>query len=215
MGYAQKEGVDASLSVQWQSFYAPITGPETGWGGHVGILSAIMFSVIYHNSNKRSWRTAGFTLVEAIVAISVLGIGVAATLGALTKVNAIASTARNATGAQTVAQNQVDLLLSDGPFNPQKTSLDTNTSSSTYGQQVAQIPPELTVGTHTTSNVPIYKEPTTGIIVSGTLTWVVTDVTGTYNSNSVPMYACTVTVTYTYLSKSYTATMNTIRVCDT
>ena len=143
-------------------------------------------------------------MVEAIVAITILGIGVAVTLGALTQINSLASVARNATGAQTVAQNQVDLLLSDSPFNPQKTNSDGS----------AQIPPELTLGTHTTNNVPIYKEPTTGVIVSGTLTWVVTDVTGTYNGNPIPMYNCTVTVTYTYRNRNYTATMNTIRVCD-
>jgi type II secretory pathway pseudopilin PulG len=168
------------------------------------MLSATMFSVNYHTSHRRYRLTAGFTMVEAVVAIAVLGIGVAATLGALTKVNAIASASRNATGAQTIVQNQIDLLVSDSPFNPQKTNLDGS----------VQIPPELTLGTHTTSNVAIYKEPTTGVIVSGTLTWVVTDVTGTYNSNSIPMYNCTVTVTYTYLNKNYSTTMTTLRVCD-
>ena len=34
----------------------------------------------------------GFTLVEAVVAITLIGIGVASTLGALTKFNAIAAT---------------------------------------------------------------------------------------------------------------------------
>jgi type II secretory pathway pseudopilin PulG len=147
---------------------------------------------------------AGFTLVEAIVGISILGIAVASTLGALTSVNVIASVARNATGAQTVALNQIDLLLSDSPFNPQKANLDGS----------VQIPPELTLGTHTYTNLPIYREPTTGVMVSGTMTTTVTDVTGTYGSNSIPMYACAVTVTYTYRGKTYSTTMNTIRVSD-
>jgi prepilin-type N-terminal cleavage/methylation domain-containing protein len=65
---------------------------------------------------------AGFTLVEGIVGIAVLGIGVACVVGALTKFNAFASTARNATGAYPVVMNQIDLIQSDSPFNPRKTN---------------------------------------------------------------------------------------------
>lgn len=75
---------------------------------------------------------AGFTLVEGIVGIAVLGIGVACVVGALTKFNAFASTARNATGAYPVVMNQIDLIQSDSPFNPQK---KTNTDGT---PQIAQ-----------------------------------------------------------------------------
>src|SRR4051812_27706661 len=94
-------------------------------------------------------RRAAFTLVEVAVAIALAGIGVSVTIGALTKVNSFASIARNLTGATTQVQNQIDLLLSDSPFNPQKTNPDGS----------IQVPPELTIGTHVTNNVPIYKEP--------------------------------------------------------
>ncbi|HEY6070869.1 MAG TPA: prepilin-type N-terminal cleavage/methylation domain-containing protein, partial [Chthoniobacterales bacterium] len=40
---------------------------------------------------KRVWGSAGFTMVETIVAIAVLGIGVASTIGVLTKVNSFAA----------------------------------------------------------------------------------------------------------------------------
>ena len=62
----------------------------------------------------------GFTLVESLTGLAVLGIGVALTVGALTKFNAIAGSARNASGAYTAVMNQIDLIQSDGPFNPQK-----------------------------------------------------------------------------------------------
>ena len=168
-----------------------------------GIVIAITVVVIFKNRHRQRVG-GGFTLMEAVVSITILGIGIVSTLGALTRINTLSSVSRNATGAQTVAQNQIDLLLSDSPFNPQKTNLDGS----------VQIPPELTLGTHTTNNVPIYKEPTTGVIVSGTMTTTVTDITGSYSGNTIPMYACTVAVTYTYRSKSYTTTMNTIRVSD-
>ena len=145
-----------------------------------------------------------FTLVEVIVAISLAGIGVATTVAALTRINAVASVARNLTGATTVAQNHIDLLLSDSPFNPQKNNPDGS----------LMVPPELTVGTHVANNVPIYKEPTTGVIVNGTRTTVVTDISPTYNGFAIPLYQSTVTVTYTYLSRNYSVTMNTVRTSD-
>lgn len=147
---------------------------------------------------------AGFTLVEVAVAIALAGIGVAATIGALTRVNSFASVARNLTGATTAVENQVDLLLSDSPFNPQKTNPDGS----------IQVPPELIIGTHVTNNVPIYKEPATGVIVGGTMTTVITDISTAYNGNTIPMYRASVSVTYTYLGRTYTVTMDTIRTSD-
>jgi prepilin-type N-terminal cleavage/methylation domain-containing protein len=152
----------------------------------------------------KSLTPKAFTLVEVMVAISLAAIGVATTIAALTKINSIASVARNLSGATTIAQNQIDLLLSDSPFNPQKTNPD----------GTVQIPPELTLGTHVTNNVPIYKEPTSGVIVAGTMTTTVTDVSPVYNGFTIPIYQATVTITYTYLSRNYTVTMNTLRTSD-
>jgi type II secretory pathway pseudopilin PulG len=153
---------------------------------------------------RASARAAAFTLVEVAVAIALAGIGVSATIGALTKINAFASVARNLTGATTVVQNQIDLLLSDSPFNPQKKNPDGS----------IQVPPELTVGTHVANNVPIYKEPNTGVVVAGTMTTTVTDISSTYNGNTIPMYRASVSVTYTYLGRTYSVTMGTVRTSD-
>lgn len=148
---------------------------------------------------------AGFTLVEAVVAVTLIGIGVASTIGALTKFNSIASMSRNGTGACTAVMNQIDLIQSDGPFNPQKTNND----------GTPQIPPELQLGTSTKSVVVYqYKDPSNNniVIVPGTMTTTVTDLNP--GSTTVYMYKAVVTVTYTYLNRSYSFSMSTIRTSD-
>src|SRR6202030_2353664 len=152
--------------------------------------------------------TGGFTLLEAFVGISVLGIGVACTVGGLTKLNSIACSARNATGAYTAVMNRLDLIQSDGPFNPTKTNVD----------GTAQIPPELQLGTQTQNNISVYQDPKTGVIVTGTMTTAVTDISSTYTNGSVTfpmtMYKAVVTVNYTYLNRNHSFSMSTIRTSD-
>ena len=158
-------------------------------------------------------------MVEAMVAISVLGIGIASTVGALTKFNAIASTSRNATGAYTAVMNQIDSIQSMSPFNPQKT----NNNPDCDGAVHSQIPKDytsvcaggsatydMTVGTHTYNNVPVYQDPNSGVIVSGTMTVTVTDISGTISNT----YQFLVTITYTYLGRNYSFSMSTLRTSD-
>ena len=160
------------------------------------------------NIRRKARAVAAFSLVEAMVGISVLGIGVASAVGALTKFNSIASISRNATGAYAAVMNQVDLIQSDAPFNPHKTNPD----------GTAQIPPELQLGTQTQNNVPVYQDPNTGVVVSGTMTTTVSDISSTYTQGSqtypVTMYQAVVTVTYTYLNRNYSFSMSTIRASD-
>ncbi len=157
-----------------------------------------------------SYYTArgAFTLLESVVGMAVLGVGIACVVGGLTKLNSIAFTARNATGAYTAVMNQLDLIQSDGPFNPSRTNTD----------GTAQIPPELQLGTQTKSNVPIYQDPNTGVIVSGTMTTTVTDISSTYSSGPttfpLTMYKAVVTINYTYLTRNYSFSMSTIRASD-
>ena len=186
----------------------------------------------------------GFTLIEAIVGISVLGLGVASTVGALTKFNSVASSSRNATGAYTVVMNQVDLFQSMMPFNPQKTNDDgsiqvpKNTETAPAGWTVdnpSNLPTyDMTVGTHTIGYVtkdsttkivkvddkwPVYqyKDPNTGtiIVVKGTLTITVSAVAGIANT-----YMAVVAIKYDFLNRTqangnpYTFSMSTIRTSD-
>ena len=153
----------------------------------------------------RRFAAGGFTLVETLVAISVIGIGVVSTLGALTKFNSIADMSRNGTGVCAAVMNQIDLIQSDGPFNPQKTNDD----------GTAQIPPELALGTQTKAVVVYqYKDVANNnvVIVPGTMTTTVTDLNP--GTTTTYMYKAVVTVTYTYLNRSYSFSMSTIRTSD-
>jgi type II secretory pathway pseudopilin PulG len=122
---------------------------------------ASAFTVVFY---KRHIAAGGFTLVEAVVAVSLIGVGVAATLGALTKFNSIAATSRNATGASAVLMNQVDLFQSMSPFNPQKTASGVDpcggaTPPPQIPKDYCHTPPSynMTVGTHVLG----YKDPVT------------------------------------------------------
>jgi type II secretory pathway pseudopilin PulG len=170
--------------------------------------TATNLAAAYGDIRRKARAAAAFSLVEAMVSISILGIGIASTVGALTKFNSNASITRNATGACTAVMNQIDLIQSDAPFNPQKTNPD----------GTAQIPPELQLGTQTQNNVPVYQDPNTGVVVSGTMTTTVSDISSTYTQGSqtfpLTMYQAVVTITYTYLNRNYSFSMSTIRTSD-
>ncbi len=143
-------------------------------------------------------------MLECLVAVAIVGLGVACTVPALTKINSYASMSRNATGAYAAIQNEIDAILCNGPFNPQKTNSD----------GTVQVPPELVLGTHAEKPVAIYKEDATRIIVPGTLVTKVTDVSTNYYGHPMYMYQATVTVNYTYLNRSYSFSMSTVRTSD-
>jgi prepilin-type N-terminal cleavage/methylation domain-containing protein len=165
-------------------------------------------------SPERTCDPAGFTMVETIIAIAVLGIGVASTIGALTKINSIAAMSRNSTGAYTILTNQVDLFQSMSPFNPQKSQIPIDTSHGSYPTY------DMTLGTHNISvngtdfKVPVYEyKDASGnvvLVVNGTLTVTVTDLSGSLPNT----YQAVFTVTYTYLNRNYTYSMSIIRTSD-
>src|SRR5207249_2089442 len=142
--------------------------------------------------------SAAFMLVELMVAAAMIAVAASTCLWALANMNRNANIARLYTGASTVAQNQIDLLLTDSPFNPQKN----------------QSPPELQVGTATQTGIPIYQDPATGVIVSGTMTTQVADVSQTYNSNTLSMYRAMVTISFRYRGRDYSVAMSSIRASD-
>ncbi len=147
---------------------------------------------------------SAFTLLEAALSIALIAIAMTAFLMTMSRLNESASVARNSTGAGAVMQNQIDLVLSDGPFNPQKTNSD----------GTAQIPPELVLGTHITPDVAIYREPNTGIVVSGTMTTTITDMSTVLSGVTMPVYRADIQVVYNYRSRSYLVKRSTLRAAD-
>lgn len=152
----------------------------------------------------RQSSASAFTLLEAALSMAIIAIAMTAFLMTMSRLNESACVARNATGAAAVLQNQIDLLLSDGPFNPQKTNSDGS----------AQIPPELVIGSHVTNNVAIYREPNTGIVVSGKLTTTISDMSAVLGSVTMPLYRADVTVTYSYRRQTYFLRRCTLRGAD-
>jgi prepilin-type N-terminal cleavage/methylation domain-containing protein len=153
--------------------------------------------------SKRQGGKLAFTLMEVVMALAVVGtMGAGAYVG-FNSLNTYAISSRLYSEAQTAAQNQIDLILSKEPFDPTK----------------SKIPSVLTVGTTTTPNVFIYKDPVTGnTVVSGTMTTTVTDTGATMNfagaTTNLNTYRATVNVSYTYRNTNYSVSMDTMRTGD-
>jgi prepilin-type N-terminal cleavage/methylation domain-containing protein len=153
--------------------------------------------------SRRSHAIA-YTLIEVMIAVGMFGIAAAGSISTMLRLNLRAALCRLQTGASTLAQNQIDLILSDSPFNPQNN----------------QIPPELTIGTTYTgtSSAPtlvVYEDPVSGTEVLGWMVTTVANANATENGNTLYVYTATVTVYYYYKGKQYSVTMSTMRSSDT
>src|SRR5438270_3065763 len=136
--------------------------------------------------NGKNWRR-GFTLMEVVMALAVIGTMGASCYVGFNSLNTYAVSSRLYSEAQTCAQNQIDLILSKEPFDPTK----------------SKIPSVLTLGTTTTPNVFVYKDPVSGnAVVTGAMTTTVTDTGDTMAyagaTTALNVYRATVTVSYTY-----------------
>ena len=167
-----------------------------------------MYAMLYLARDKSAQRRArllGFTLVEVLVATSLLGLLAGSAVWTLTQANSYAAIARLHTGAENAAQNQIDLILTDGPFNPQNTP--------------AEIPPELQVGTSAPQTVTIYTEPAgagglTHDVTGQMVTTVAKCNLAPINGTDLNVYSATVVVTYTYRNRTYRVQLNAMRSSD-
>jgi prepilin-type N-terminal cleavage/methylation domain-containing protein len=171
-------------------------------GMHIALFSSGFMTTSLHLHSHTGTR--GFTLVEVLVAAALLGIVAASSIWALTQANNYAAISRLYTGAETAAQNQVDYLMSDSPFNPQ---------SSEYGTTN-----EWTLGTGTAQTVTIYSDPAgaagKALTITGQMVTTVKDTGLTTASQGLNLYYATVIVTYTFRSKTYTVQLNAMRASD-
>jgi prepilin-type N-terminal cleavage/methylation domain-containing protein len=153
---------------------------------------------------KKAGRRA-FTLVEVLVATAILGVLSGSSIWALAQANNYASITRLSTGALTAAQNRIDVILTDGPFNPQYSP--------------PEIPSCLAVGVSAPQTVTIYSEPSGADgethAVTGRMVTTVTKINVVAQSSlPLDLYSATVVVTYTYRSKNYRVQLNAMRASD-
>lgn len=183
----------------------------------------------------------GFTLVEVLIALGILGVMSSGCFIGFTSLNAYASSSRLYSEAQTAAQNQIDLVLSREPFDvmiaPKKIPLELMTPA-----ELAVLSPALATSPPASSNVYypyylnadgllakqafIYSDPTkinttTGqptAVVTGTLTSTITDLKDSMFldtiTSSLNSRQARVIVKYTFHNVDYTVAMNTIRTAD-
>jgi prepilin-type N-terminal cleavage/methylation domain-containing protein len=167
--------------------------------------------------------TAGFTLVELLAAIAILSLVVGSAIWGLNMLNYYASLSRCYTAAQTLAQNQIDVILTRGPYDPVGGNLPSPNILRTDATYYTN-PADGSISTSATGSyiVPIYKDPKNGNqIVTGTIATTVKDAGVAWSGTNLNVRQATVTVTFTFRqgkglfkNGTYTVTMNTMRSPD-
>ena len=158
-------------------------------------------------SSSRPGAPRAFSLVEVLVAVSLVGLIAASAIWALVQANNYAAIARLRTGALTAAQSRIDYLLADSPFNPQMGEYGT-TNEWAVGSSI--------------QNVTVYTEPAGAgaqtHTVTGQLTTTVSQVpdptVGKAPGAQLNLYTATVIVTYTYRNRNYSVQLNAVRASD-
>lgn len=167
-------------------------------------------------------RQSGFTLVEVVVGATILGLVASSVLWGLNQLNSYATASRLYTAAQTLAQNQIDLILTKGPYDPSqnKYPLLNSTDSSTNILRTDMIyysDPTTPNKLYTSArSVAIYTDPmNNNSIVTGTIATTVTPVAVTVNGvNITDLRRATVTVSYRFRRNNYNVVMETMRTSD-
>ena len=142
-----------------------------------------------------------FTLTEILITSGVLLLVGATAMYALTMINRYAASSRVQAAAQSIVLNQIDQILTRGPYVPTNNPPD--------------VPTILKTGTTVTNNVPIFTDPENGnVVVKGTLTTTIAD-TGATNGGA-PLYVlkAAVTLNYSFCGRALTVAMDTLRAPD-
>ena len=137
--------------------------------------------------------------MEVLVASGILMVVAATAIYALTLTNRQAVSSRVRAAAQSIVQNQIDQILTRGPYAP------------------TNVPPDVpaVLKTATTNNVPVFTDPESGkLVVSGTLKTVIEDSGAKVNGTPLYVVKAGVTLDYTLAGRKQTITMNTMRAPD-
>jgi type II secretory pathway pseudopilin PulG len=154
------------------------------------------------NATGRERTETAFTLAETLVGLGMLALLGAGSFWTMNVMNVYATGARLYSEATAKAEQQIDAILTKGPFDPTA--------------DPPLIPAVLTPGTTTQNGVLIYKDPVTNqTVVTGTMTTNVSDsgLTGTVGSaaTSLSIYQATVTVSWTFRGRDYSVSLDTMR----
>ena len=145
--------------------------------------------------------------------VAVLGLVVGVVFFGLMQLNNYASVNRLYTAAQTLAQNQIDLILTKAPYDPGNNSFPTPNVLQTGGYYSDPSTPNTLYGS--ARNVPIYTDPSTNNqVVVGTIRTDITTPNVSVGGTNLNIRQATVTVQYTFHGKTYSVKMDTMRAPD-
>jgi type II secretory pathway pseudopilin PulG len=141
-----------------------------------------------------------FTLTEILIASAVIIVVGATATFALTMINKYAISARVQAAAQSIVMNQIDQILTRGPYVP------------------TNIPPDVPAilkSAKTETNTPIFTDPESGsVVVTGKLTTEIQDSGASSNGTPLNVLRAKVTLDYTFAGRPLTVVMNTLRAPD-
>ena len=147
----------------------------------------------------------GFTLVEIVFALAVLSLTAAGVFVGFNMLNTHAAINRLYSEAQALAEQQIDAILTKGPFDPTQTP--------------PKVPDVLTIGTNTEHGVLVYVDPVTNQkVVTGERITTIADaaMSQTFNAKTTNLNVrrARVEVRYPFRNKTYSVVMNTLRTAD-
>jgi prepilin-type N-terminal cleavage/methylation domain-containing protein len=142
-------------------------------------------------------RENAFTLVEVLTATALFAIIASTVIWGLNMLQHRATVNRLYTQAQMLCQNQIDRVLTAGPYNP----------SAVPAQTPAELMPNQAA-------VPVDVGAGPGNTVSGTVTTTVTDTGHEYGGSDLKVKQAQVVVAYDFRGKTFSVEMNTLRAPD-
>ncbi|MEY2484852.1 MAG: hypothetical protein QOH39_500 [Verrucomicrobiota bacterium] len=165
------------------------------------------------SATSSPYAQLGFTVVEVMAGASIIALVAGSVIFGLSQLNYYASVNRLYTIAQTLAQNQIDLILTKGPYSPITNDYPTPNVLQTGGYYSDPSTPNSIYNSSRT--VPIYTDPSNNNqIVVGTIKTDVVDPGVSISGTNLNLRQATVTVSYTFRNKTFTVKMNTVRAPD-
>jgi prepilin-type N-terminal cleavage/methylation domain-containing protein len=168
-----------------------------------------------HRATKRG-RRAGFSLVEVVIGVAIMGLVAASIIWGLNQLITFSTASRLYTAAETLAQNQVDLVLTKGPFNPQLNPAQYPTPNVLQNGTTYYSDPSTPDTLYSTPRlVPIYTDPmSNAAVVTGTIATTISDPGFAQSGTNLNVRQAVVTVSYTFRNTTYNVSMNTMRTAD-